>query len=70
MKNELQVFNNEEFGSVRTLTIDNQPWFVGKDVAEILKKLHGGAIIIDPIPVDESWSMRTLVSASKGSESA
>lgn len=36
MKNELQVFNNEEFGSVRTLTIDNQPWFVGKDVAEAL----------------------------------
>ena len=36
MKNELQVFNNEEFGSVRTLTIDNQPWFVAKDIAEIL----------------------------------
>ena len=36
MKNEMQVFNNEEFGSVRTLTIDNQPWFVGKDVAEAL----------------------------------
>ncbi|MBQ1241446.1 MAG: hypothetical protein IIY21_29485 [Clostridiales bacterium] len=36
MKNEMQVFNNEEFGSVRTLTIDNQPWFVGKDVAVAL----------------------------------
>ena len=34
--NELQVFQNPEFGSVRTLTIDNEPWFVGKDVAEAL----------------------------------
>jgi anti-repressor protein len=31
--NELQVFKNQEFGSVRTLVIDNDPWFVGKDVA-------------------------------------
>ena len=34
--NELQIFNNEEFGTVRTITIDNEPWFVGKDVAEAL----------------------------------
>lgn len=34
--NELQVFKNQEFGSVRTLVIDNEPWFVGKDVAEAL----------------------------------
>ena len=30
---ELQIFNNEEFGNVRSLMIDNEPWFVGKDVA-------------------------------------
>lgn len=34
--NEVQIFNNEEFGQVRTLVIDGEPWFVGKDVAEIL----------------------------------
>lgn len=34
--NELQIFNNEEFGEIRTVTIDNEPWFVGKDVAEAL----------------------------------
>ena len=33
---ELQIFNNEEFGNVRSLMIDNEPWFVGKDVAEAL----------------------------------
>lgn len=32
----VQVFSNKEFGSVRTVVIDNEPWFVGKDVATIL----------------------------------
>lgn len=34
--NELQIFNNEEFGQVRTLEIDGVPYFVGKDVATAL----------------------------------
>ena len=33
---ELQIFNNEEFGEVRTVVIEGEPWFVGKDVAEAL----------------------------------
>lgn len=32
----LQIFKNSEFGEVRTIQIDGEPWFVGKDVAEIL----------------------------------
>ncbi len=34
--NDLKVFQNEEFDTVRTLTIDGEPYFVGKDVADIL----------------------------------
>lgn len=34
--NELQVFNNPEFGEVRTTVIDGEPWFVGADVATAL----------------------------------
>lgn len=34
--NELQIFENSEFGRVRTIIINNEPYFVGKDVAEIL----------------------------------
>lgn len=34
--NELQVFKNEDFGEIRSLIVDNEPWFVGKDVANIL----------------------------------
>ncbi|WP_241154532.1 ORF6C domain-containing protein [Streptococcus hyointestinalis] len=33
---DLQVFANAEFGEIRTLEIDGQPWFVGRDVAEVL----------------------------------
>lgn len=36
MKNEITIFKNEQFGEVRTVLIDNEPWFVGKDVATIL----------------------------------
>lgn len=36
MTNEIKVFSNEEFGKVRVLNIDNEPWFVGRDVAEVL----------------------------------
>ncbi len=35
--NEVTVFNNEEFGKVRTLTIKNEPWFVLKDICTALE---------------------------------
>lgn len=34
--NNIQVFNNSEFGDIRTVEIDGEPWFVGKDVATAL----------------------------------
>lgn len=34
--NELQVFNNPEFGKIRSIQIAGEPWFVGKDVAAAL----------------------------------
>ncbi|MCI8949833.1 MAG: hypothetical protein HFG49_07280 [Lachnospiraceae bacterium] len=36
MMDELKIFENPEFGQVRTITIDNEPWFYGKDVATAL----------------------------------
>lgn len=33
---ELQIFENPKFGKVRTVQIKNEPWLVGKDVAEAL----------------------------------
>lgn len=34
---EMKIFSNEEFGDIRTTIIDDEVWFVGKDVAEALK---------------------------------
>lgn len=34
--NNLQIFNSPEFGQIRTIQQNGEPWFVGKDVAEIL----------------------------------
>lgn len=34
--NDLQIFKNEEFGEIRTLVVNNEPYFVGKDVATVL----------------------------------
>lgn len=33
---ELEIFKNEEFGEIRTLMIDGEPWFVGKDISDKL----------------------------------
>ena len=34
--NELQIFNNEQFGEIRAVELNGEPWFVGKDVAQAL----------------------------------
>lgn len=34
--NDLEIFKNEDFGEIRTVRIDGEPYFVGKDVAEVL----------------------------------
>lgn len=36
MANELQIFNHPQFGEIRAVEIDGEPWFVAKDVAEAL----------------------------------
>lgn len=36
MANDIRLFKNEEFGEVRTMVINDEPWFVGKDIADIL----------------------------------
>lgn len=39
--NDITIFSNEEFGKVREITINGEPWFVGKDVADILGYQNG-----------------------------
>jgi len=40
MQNQLQVFENKEFGKIRIIEIDGQPWFVGKDVCDVFGDSH------------------------------
>lgn len=51
--NELQVFNHEEFGSVRTTTVNNEVYFVGKDVATILGYSNPRKAIIDHVDEED-----------------
>lgn len=51
--NELQIFNSEEFGQVRTVTIENEPWFVGKDVAEALGYVKARNAIANHVEDDD-----------------
>ena len=53
MKNKLAVFNNPEFGSVRTLTIDDEVWFVGKDVAEALGYIDTKSALADHVDAED-----------------
>lgn len=43
--NELKVFESSEFGSARTVTVNGEPYFVGKDMTEILGYQNGSRVI-------------------------
>ena len=51
--NELQIFKSPEFGQIRTLTIDGEPWFVGKDAADILGYQNGSRDINRHVDADD-----------------
>lgn len=51
--NELQIFENADFGSVRTLMINDAPYFVGKDVADILGYQNGSRDINRHVDEDD-----------------
>ena len=57
--NELQVFNNDEFGSIRTVTIENEPWFVGKDVATVLGYTDVSHAILDHVDGEDRVNSKT-----------
>ena len=53
MSNEIKIFENEEFGSVRTMEINGEPYFVGKDVADILGYQNGSRDINRHVDEDD-----------------
>lgn len=47
--NELTIFENPEFGAIRTVELDGEPWLVGKDVAEALGYTNPRKALIDHV---------------------
>ena len=64
----IQIFENQEFGKVRTVLIDGEPWFVGKDVAEILGYLNPSEALSDHVDDDDKLNSKTLLSSKLNSE--
>ena len=51
--NDIQIFENPEFGKVRTVVINDEPWFVGKDVAEALGYERESKAVVDHVDEDD-----------------
>lgn len=47
--NNLQIFTNQEFGQIRTVDVNNEPWFVGKDVCEALGYTNSRKALCDHV---------------------
>lgn len=60
--NELKVFENEQFGQVRTVIMDGEPWLLGKDVAEILKYSNTSKAIRDHVDDEDKLTERIVLS--------
>ena len=66
--NELKVFENEEFGSIRTVQLNNETYFVGKDVATALGYKNPTVALQDN--VEDEDKVVTKVSTSGGAQDA
>lgn len=58
----MQIFNNDEFGEVRTVIIDNEIWFVGKDVAEVLGYSNTNEAVQEHVDEEDKLNSKTLLS--------
>lgn len=53
MDNNIKVFENSEFGKVRTVILNDEPWFIGKDVTDILGYQNGSRDINRHVDEDD-----------------
>ena len=60
--NDLQIFKSDEFGQVRTVEIANEPWFVGKDVTDILGYQNASKALADHVDDDDKLNNESLSS--------
>lgn len=63
MENKIEIFKNEEFGEIRTVVIDNEPWFVGKDVAIVLGYTNPSKALSDHVDEEDKLNNDSLSSS-------
>ena len=63
--NEMMIFSNPEFGNVRTVTIDGNPWFVGKDVATALGYKNTADAIGKHIDTDDKLTSQIAIAGQR-----
>lgn len=61
---DLQIFRNPEFGQVRTITLDGEPWFVGKDVATALGYSNPSNAVVTHVDEEDKTTYSFQVSGS------
>lgn len=63
----IEIFKNVEFGSVRVATIKNEPYFVGKDVAEILGYMNASKAVLTHVDnEDKAFVMLNIADSQNG----
>jgi len=63
--NGLKIFRNSEFGEVRTLGVNGEPYFIGKDVADILEYLNPQKAIRDHVDEEDKLTERIVLSGQR-----
>ena len=59
---KIKIFESTEFGSIRTLTVDGEPYFVGKDVAEVLGYTNASKALSDHVDEEDKLNNESLSS--------
>ena len=59
---KLQIFKNEEFGEVRTMEINGEPYFVGKDITKILGYQNASKALADHVDDEDKLNNDSLSS--------
>ncbi len=58
-ENEIILFKHEEFGEIRTLNIDSEPWFVGKDIVQVLGYADLKHAVLDHVDIEDRVNSKT-----------
>ena len=60
--NKMEIFKSTDFGEVRVLTVNSEPYFVGKDVADILEYTNTAKAIRDHVDDEDKLTERIVLS--------